>query len=64
MDYYVLSIYDINLQDDPMNFKEAMNSNDVDKLIKVMNKELDSNNKNDVWELTDLPNQRKVIGCK
>jgi hypothetical protein len=47
-----------------MNFKEAMNSNDVDKLIKVMNKELDSNNKNDVWELTDLPNQRKVIGCK
>jgi hypothetical protein len=60
----VLSIYDINLQDDSMNFKEAMNSNDVDKLIKVMNKELDSNNKNDVWELTDLPNQRKVIGCK
>ena len=29
-----------------------------------MNEELKSIQKNDVWELTDLPSQRKAIGCK
>lgn len=63
-DHYVLSIDDINLQNDLTNFKEAMSSNDADKWIEAMNEELDSIKKNDVWELTDLPNQRKAIGCK
>jgi hypothetical protein len=29
-----------------------------------MNEEFESIQKNDVWELTDLPSQRKAIGCK
>jgi vacuolar-type H+-ATPase catalytic subunit A/Vma1 len=45
----------INLQDDPMNFKEAMNSNDANEWIEAMN---------DVWELTNLTTQRKTIRCK
>ena len=49
------SIDDINLQDDPMNFKKAMNNNDANEWIRAMN---------DVWELTDLLTQRKAIGCK
>jgi len=63
-DHYVLSVDDINLQDDPMNFKEAMNSIDADKWIEVMNNEIDSIRNNDVWEITDLSSQRKTIGCK
>jgi hypothetical protein len=29
-----------------------------------MNDEINSIKNNDVWELTDLPTQRKAIGCK
>jgi hypothetical protein len=47
-----------------MNFKESMNSIDVDKWIEAMNDKIDSIRNNDVWELTDLPSQRKAIGCK
>jgi hypothetical protein len=35
-DHYVQSVDDINLQDDPMNFKEAINNNDANEWIKVM----------------------------
>jgi hypothetical protein len=47
-----------------MNFKESMNSIDADKWIEAMNDKIDSIRNNDVWELTDLPSQRKAIGCK
>jgi cell envelope opacity-associated protein A len=47
-----------------MNFKETMSSNDADQWLKAMNEELHSINKNIVWELTDLPSQRKAISCK
>ena len=63
-DHYVLSIDDIKLQDYPNSFKEAIEGDDADKWIDAMNDELNSINKNDVWELTDLPPQRKAIGCK
>jgi hypothetical protein len=63
-DHYVLSVDDINLQDDPLNFKEAINNNDANEWIKAMNDEINSIKNNDVWELTDLPIQRKTIGCK
>jgi hypothetical protein len=47
-----------------LNFKEAINSNDANEWIKAMNDEINSIKNNDVWELTDLPIQRKAIGCK
>jgi hypothetical protein len=62
-DHYVLSVDDINLQVDPLNFKEAINNNDANELIKAMNDEINSIKNNDVWELTDLSTQRKEIGC-
>jgi hypothetical protein len=46
--HYVLSIDDINLQDDSNSFKEAVKSDDADKWIDAMNDELNSINKNDV----------------
>jgi hypothetical protein len=47
-----------------MNFKETMKSIDAGKWIEAMNDEIDSIMNNDVWKLTDLPSQRKAIGCK
>jgi hypothetical protein len=52
------------LQEDPANFKKAVSSHDAKKWIEAMNEELESIQKNDVWELTYLPSQRKMIGCK
>jgi hypothetical protein len=45
--HYVLSIDDINLQDDSNSFKEAVKGDDADKWIDAMNDELNSINKND-----------------
>jgi hypothetical protein len=59
-DYYVLSVDDINLQDDPLNFKEAINSNDANEWIEAMNDEINSIK----IKLTNLLTQRKAIGCK
>ena len=47
-----------------MNFKKAINSNDANEWIEAMNDEIDLIKNNDVWELIDLPTQRKAIGCK
>jgi hypothetical protein len=63
-DHYVLSIDDINLQDDPLNFKKAINNNDANKWIEAMNDEINSIKNIDVWERTNLLTQRKAIGCK
>lgn len=41
-----LSVDDVNLEDDLVNFKEVTTSNNDDKQIKAMNEELDSTNKN------------------
>lgn len=47
--------------DDPRNYKEAMN--DV-KWIKTMKRELYAIQKNKTWELVNLPTQAKKIGVK
>jgi hypothetical protein len=47
--------------DDPTNYKEAMN--DV-KWIEAMKREIDSIEKNKTWELVNLPTQAKKIGVK
>jgi transposase InsO family protein len=47
--------------DDPTNYKEAMN--DV-KWIEAMKRKIDSIGKNKTWELVNLPTQAKKIGVK
>lgn len=41
-----------------------MNSLDSSQWLKVMQEEINSINKNEVQELTGLPQKRNVIGCK
>ena len=59
--------YTVNLaseEEDPNTYDEAMKS--VDSLLwkKAMNTEMDSMKTNSVWELVDLPDGIKPIGCK
>ena len=47
-----------------MNYCDAMKSQESDLWLEVMNEEINSIKNNGVWELCDLPKNRKVIGCK
>lgn len=49
---------------DPTSYKEAMNSDQSSEWNKAMIDELESMKKNDVWDLVDLPNGVKPVGCK
>lgn len=64
-DYYVyFAEYIINESGDLLNFKEVIKVENLFEWLKVMNDETDSIRNNGVWELTNLPQRRKVIGCK
>ena len=52
------------LEDDPINFSQAMNSSNSQKWINAMNEEIKSMKDNDVWDLVPLPEGAKPIGCK
>jgi len=50
--------------DDPRNVKEAVNSEDSDLWKKAMDEEMDSLDKNEAWQLVQLPVGRKFVGSK
>jgi hypothetical protein len=50
--------------DGPTSFSEALHSPDRDEWMTAMQEEMSSMDKNNVWELDDLPFGRKTIGNK
>ncbi|TYK05792.1 gag/pol protein [Cucumis melo var. makuwa] len=50
--------------EDTLSYKQAMNDVDKDQWVKVMDLEMESMYFNSVWELIDLPEGVKPIGCK
>jgi len=52
------------IEDDLINFRQAMESSNSQKWIDAMNEEIKSMNDNDVWDLVPLPKGVKPIGCK
>ncbi|KAL4591437.1 hypothetical protein LXL04_004402 [Taraxacum kok-saghyz] len=46
---------------EPRNFEEASQDQNW---VRAMNDEMEALHRNDTWEVTDLPNNRKSIGCK
>ncbi|KAL4025380.1 hypothetical protein IC575_013770 [Cucumis melo] len=50
--------------EDPLSYKQAMNDVDKDQWVKAMDLEMESMYFNLVWELVDLPEGVKPIGCK
>ena len=51
-------------EDDPVTYDEAINDVDSKSWKQAMNNEMDSMKSNSVWELVDLPDGIKPIGCK
>lgn len=52
-----LNLAEIN---DQCNYEEAIRSRDFNEWLKAMNEELHSIEKNNVWEQSDLLNDRKL----
>ena len=62
--YLQESDYDIGIKRDPLSFSQAIESNDSEKWYDAMKEELKSMVQNDVWDLVELPNDCKRVGCK
>lgn len=56
--------YNIGDEDDPLNFQQAINSENADLWRKAMKEELDSMYKNQVWTLVHKSEASKPVGCK
>ncbi|OMO59932.1 reverse transcriptase [Corchorus capsularis] len=66
-DFEVYSIEhecDLSIDDDPVSFKQAMECNNSEKWLNAMKEELKSMDDNKVWELIELPEGSKQVGCK
>ena len=66
-DYIVYALEhesDLSIDNDPVSFKEAVESNNSEKWYNAMKEELKSMTDNNVWEMTELPKGSKRIGCK
>jgi hypothetical protein len=50
--------------DDPNSFKEAMGSEHSHKWIEAMEEELKSMSTNKVWDLVEISEGAKTVGCK
>jgi len=52
------------LDDDPTSFKEAMKSEHSSECYNAMKDEMKSMSTNDVWDLVEIPDRAKTVGCK
>ena len=49
---------------EPSCFQEAIDCDENAKWKMAMKEEMDSLEKNEIWDLVELPKDRKVVGCK
>jgi hypothetical protein len=62
--YLQESDFDIGTSKDPVSFSQAIEGNNTVKWIDAMNDELKSMDQNKVWDIVELPEGYKTIGCK
>ena len=63
-DDFVTSVALISNEGEPDSYQEALKVSDSDKWKLAMKEEMDSLAKNKTWDLVELPESRKVVGCK
>jgi hypothetical protein len=62
--YLLEAVSDDGKFTDPTSYNEAISSDQSSEWKKAMTEELDSMKKNDVWDLVELPDGVKPVGCK
>jgi hypothetical protein len=63
-DYEVYNSEEIQMEDDPTSFEEAMRSEYSSKWLDAMKDEIKSLITNKVWDLEKIPKGAKTVGCK
>ena len=63
-DYYGNRVTVVDTSGDPTSWKEVMASPDKAKWVNAMEKEMESLRTNEVWDLVELPKDRKAVGSK
>ena len=64
-DYYGVKVYSTTeIQKEPETVKEALQSSEKKQWKEAMEREMDSIHTNDVWDLVELPPDRKTVGSK
>ena len=63
-DYKVYVSEEIQMEGDPTSFEEAMRSVYSFEWQEAMKVEMNSTNTNDVWDLEEIPNRAKTVGCE
>ena len=62
--YLQESDFDIGSSKDPISFSQTLESVDSTKWMNAMKDELKSMDQNEVWDLVELPEGYKKVGCK
>jgi len=62
--YLQESDYNIGAENDPESFSQAMSCKESELWYNAMKEEMNSIKSNEVWDLVELPNGAKAIGCK
>ena len=62
-DYEVYVSEEILMDGDPTSFEKAMRSVYSSKWQEAMEVKMNSMNTNDVWDLEEIPNGAKTVGC-
>ena len=52
------------MEGDPTSFEDAMRSRHSSEQLDAMKDEMKSMTTNDVWDLEEIPNGAKTVGCK
>jgi len=63
-DYIVYECEEIHMEGEPTSFEEAMRSTEASKWQEAMVDELKSMSANKVWDLEEISEGAKTVGCK
>ena len=63
-DYIVYECEEVQMEGDPTSFEEAMRSAEASKWQESMEDELKSMSTNKVWDLEEISDGAKTVGCK
>jgi len=63
-DYIVYECEEVQMEDEPTSFEEAMRSTEASKWQEAMEDELKSMSTNNVWDLEEIPKVAKTVGGK